>query len=76
MNYRTLPLLLILALSLATEVLAAPADSVSAAEVAKAEAAAKKASQERAALEAKAQKIKTELGSVNQKMIAAAKRTN
>ncbi len=74
MNYRTLPLLLILALPLATEVSAAPAGSVSAAEVAKAEAAAKKASQERAALEAKAQKIKTELGSVNQKMIAAAKK--
>ncbi len=53
---------------------AATNTSVSAAEVAKAEAAAKKASQERAELEAKAQKLKTELGSVNQKMIAAAKK--
>ena len=48
--------------------------SVSAAEVAKAEAEAKKASLEKQRLEQQAQKIKAELNSVNQKMIAAAKK--
>lgn len=51
-----------------------PKPAVSASEIAKMEAAAKEASKERAELEAKAQKIKTELGNVNQKMIAAAKK--
>lgn len=47
---------------------------VSASAVAEAEAEAKKASEERKELEEKAQKIKSELNSVNQQMITAAKK--